>query len=121
MIFCMFIGIILVFWGKPRLGIILEVFGLLNLFGYETKYSYYAYATSCHPRFICLYVCLFIRNMFPLLLAVGKNIPIVGDLLSAFEGGDKKQDRRRRGDDDYEPRRYSSDSVETKRGAYPEF
>ena len=27
------LGIILVFWGKPRLGIILEIFGMLNLFG----------------------------------------------------------------------------------------
>lgn len=27
------LGILLVFWGKPRLGIILEIFGALNLFG----------------------------------------------------------------------------------------
>ena len=27
------IGILLVFWGKPRLGILFEIFGILNLFG----------------------------------------------------------------------------------------
>ena len=51
-------GIFLVFMGRPRLGILCEVFGLLNLFG----------------------------NMFPLLLAVGKRMPIIGDILSAFDG-----------------------------------
>ena len=59
--------------------------------------------------------------MFPLLLALGKNIPVVGDLLSAFEGGDKKKGGRRRGDEDFEPRRYGGDSVERSRGNYPEF
>jgi len=51
------IGIILVFAGKPRLGILCEVFGLLNLFG----------------------------NMFPLLLALAKRFPIVGDIISSVE------------------------------------
>lgn len=52
------LGILLVFWGKPRLGILCEIFGLLNLFG----------------------------NMFPLIISLGKRMPIVGDILTAFEG-----------------------------------
>jgi len=74
------IGIILVFWGKPRLGILFEIFGLLNLFG----------------------------NMFPMLIALGKSIPGVGDIISAFEGGAKGGGRdggrrRQRGDAYQEP------------------
>lgn len=62
-------------------------------------------------------------NMFPLLLAVGKNIPVVGDLLSAFEGGDKGKQKagRRRGDDDFEPRRYGGSAAEGSRGSYSDF
>lgn len=56
------IGILLVFWGKPRLGIICEIFGLLNLFG----------------------------NMLPLLATLGKQVPIVGDVISAFEPKKKR-------------------------------
>lgn len=52
------IGILLVFTGRPRAGILMEIFGLLNLFG----------------------------NMFPLLLAMGRNLPVVGDIIKAFEG-----------------------------------
>jgi len=51
------IGIFLVFVGKPRLGILCEIFGLLNLFG----------------------------NMFPLLLALAKRMPIIGDIISSIE------------------------------------
>lgn len=58
-------GILLVFWGKPRLGILCEIFGLLNLFG----------------------------NMFPLLLALARRFPIVSNIIDAFEGG--KQDKGR--------------------------
>ena len=57
------LGIALVFMGKPRMGILCEVFGLLNLFG----------------------------NMFPFLLAVGKRMPIVGDVLGAFDGSTSKK------------------------------
>ena len=60
-------GIALVFMGKPRMGILCEVFGILNLFG----------------------------NMFPLLLAVGKRMPIVGDILSAFDGSTTSKKRYR--------------------------
>jgi len=55
------IGILLVFWGKPKLGLLIEIFGLLNLFG----------------------------NMFPMLLAIGKNIPVVGDVISSFDGSSR--------------------------------
>jgi hypothetical protein len=50
-------GILLVFWGKPRFGIILEIFGLLNLFG----------------------------NMFPLLYAMAKSTPGLGDVIKQFD------------------------------------
>ena len=57
------IGILLVFWGKPRLGIACEIFGLLNLFG----------------------------NMFPLLLALARRLPIIGDVISSVEGGNRRE------------------------------
>lgn len=56
------VGVFLVFTGKPRMGILCEIFGLLNLFG----------------------------NMFPYLLAIGKNIPIVGDVIRSFTGEGNK-------------------------------
>ena len=60
------LGIILVFIGKPRLGILCEVFGLLNLFG----------------------------NMFPLLFAIGRRMPIVGDIIGAFDGSANNNKKR---------------------------
>lgn len=84
------VGIVLVFWGKPRLGILCEIFGLLNLFG----------------------------NMFPLLFAVGRRLPVVGDLLSMFEGEGREGERtgprrppRREPDfnDGTPPKRYTPD------------
>jgi hypothetical protein len=51
---CLALGILLVFVGHPVIGIALEVFGLLNLFG----------------------------NMFPFAMAILKQMPIVGPLLS---------------------------------------
>ena len=56
------LGIATVILGKPRIGILLEVFGLMNLVG----------------------------NMFPIVLAVAKRIPIVGDVLNAFSSGKSK-------------------------------
>ncbi|EEC42866.1 predicted protein, partial [Phaeodactylum tricornutum CCAP 1055/1] len=50
---CLVLGILLVFFGHPVFGMVLEAFGLLNLFG----------------------------NMFPLLMAVVKQMPIVGNLM----------------------------------------
>lgn len=67
------IGIFLVFIGKPRLGIFCEIFGLLNLFG----------------------------NMWPVLFAVAKRLPIIGDILTAVEaaatgsGGGRGRAQRR--------------------------
>jgi len=57
------LGIILVFTGRPRLGILLEIFGLLNLFG----------------------------NMLPFLLVLAKKLPIIGDVISSFDGEAPKQ------------------------------
>ena len=58
-----FIGILLVFWGKPRVGILCEIFGLLNLFG----------------------------NMFPVLLALARRLPVISSIIDAFEGSGKQQ------------------------------
>ncbi|GMH89561.1 hypothetical protein TL16_g11496, partial [Triparma laevis f. inornata] len=51
---CLFVGIFLVFIGRPMLGMGLEVFGFLNLFG----------------------------NLFPIVFMMAKRLPVVGDLLS---------------------------------------
>jgi hypothetical protein len=50
---CLSLGILLVFAGRPILGILLEVFGFINLFG----------------------------NMFPLAFAIMKQMPLIGPLL----------------------------------------
>lgn len=59
------LGILLVFTGRPRLGILCEIFGLLNLFG----------------------------NMFPLLLALARRLPIIGDVITSLEGSGKQKFR----------------------------
>ena len=56
-----YVGVLLVFWGKPRIGILCEIFGLLNLFG----------------------------NMFPVLLALARRLPVVSSIIDAFEGNSK--------------------------------
>jgi hypothetical protein len=56
---CLGLGIFLVLVGWPVFGIALEVFGLLNLFG----------------------------NLFPVVLAVAKQMPIVGTILNSGGGG----------------------------------
>jgi hypothetical protein len=70
---CLSLGIFLVFIGWPVIGIGLEAFGMLNLFG----------------------------NMFPLALAVLKTMPVIGPLLRG-DGGSAKggKDRYRAEDDD---------------------
>ena len=68
---CLVAGIFLVFIGWPIIGIVLELFGLLNLFG----------------------------NMFPLFWAVAKQMPIIGNLLQQ-SGGDRKSRRKPRYYDD---------------------
>lgn len=66
---CLALGIFLVFVGWPVLGIILEVFGFLNLFG----------------------------NMFPVAMAVLKTMPVIGPLLRGEGASGRK--RRYSGDD----------------------
>lgn len=39
------IGILLVFWGKPRLGILFEIFGLLNTIGLVQVFLSYSFIT----------------------------------------------------------------------------
>lgn len=74
-------GILLVFWGKPRLGILCEIFGLLNLFG----------------------------NMFPMLLALARRFPVVSNIIDAFEGGADRKGRARGSErDSYAPKRRDS-------------
>lgn len=64
---CLALGILLVFAGWPVVGIVLEAFGFLNLFG----------------------------NMFPVAMAILKNMPVIGPLLK----GTKPKPRPR--NDDY--------------------
>lgn len=70
---CLALGIFLVFIGWPIFGIILEVFGLLNLFG----------------------------NMFPFVMAIVKQMPIVGALLNGNNNGRAPSRPRYREEDDY--------------------
>jgi len=72
---CLAAGMFLVFVGWPVVGIALEVFGLLNLFG----------------------------NMFPVAMALARNVPVLGSLLGNGNGGKSRSGsakKRRRGDDD---------------------
>lgn len=68
---CLALGIFLVFVGWPVLGIILEIFGLLNLFG----------------------------NMFPVAMAVLKTMPVIGPLLKG-DSSNSRSRRKDRYDDD---------------------
>jgi len=77
---CLGCGIFLVLVGHPVLGILLEVFGLMNLFG----------------------------NMFPLVVMMARNLPVVGGLFGGGGGGGGKNDgvggkrrERPRYDDEY--------------------
>lgn len=85
---CLGCGIFLVFVGHPILGILLEVFGLLNLFG----------------------------NMFPLLMMMARNVPVLGGLFSSSDkngsSGGRRERRRRESDYDdgyYDDGRYNDD------------
>lgn len=65
---CLGCGVFFVLVGHPVIGILLEVFGLLNLFG----------------------------NMFPLVMMMAKNMPIIGKLFggsNSGSGGKKKESR----------------------------
>jgi hypothetical protein len=73
---CLAAGVLLVFIGWPIFGIILEAFGLLNLFG----------------------------NMFPMAMMILKTMPVIGPLLKGNGGGKKNNnnDDRYGGNDRYE-------------------
>lgn len=72
---CLAVGIFLVFRGSPLFGIILEFFGLLNLFG----------------------------NMFPMVWMFAKNIPVLGPILKTTSGeGSKKRKQRNEYEPTYE-------------------
>ena len=90
---CLGLGIFLVFVGHPVFGMALEVFGLLNLFG----------------------------NMFPVLMAILKQTPVVGPLLSQTSNNNKSRSKRSRYDDDddrgYDDRGYNGRSYDD-RGGY---
>jgi hypothetical protein len=77
---CLGCGIFLVFVGHPLIGIILELFGILNLFG----------------------------NMFPLVLIMAKNLPVVGSLFGGSSGGSSSGGGRTRSRE-REPSRYNDD------------
>jgi hypothetical protein len=72
---CLVCGIFLVLVGHPVIGILLEVFGLLNLFG----------------------------NMFPVLMLMARNLPVVGSLFGGDNGssGSRRKEKRSREDDYY--------------------
>ena len=82
---CLAFGIFLVLVGSPVFGIALEIFGLMNLFG----------------------------NMFPIVMAVAKNMPFIGPILSGNKNGNSNNrystSRGRRGRDDYEDDPYYYD------------
>lgn len=74
---CLFAGIILVFIGHPVIGIVLEIFGLLNLFG----------------------------NMFPFVMVMLKQLPVIGPILSGNGGGGSGSGRdSRRRNESYDDR-----------------
>ena len=78
---CLGCGIFLVFVGHPLIGIILELFGILNLFG----------------------------NMFPLVLIMAKNLPVVGSLFGGSSGGSSSGRGGRTRWREREPSRYNDD------------
>lgn len=78
---CLVCGIFLVLVGHPVIGILLEIFGLLNLFG----------------------------NMFPVLMIMAKNLPVVGNLFGDNGSSSRRKERRSR-EDDYYNDGYGDDS-----------
>ena len=83
---CLAMGILLVLIGWPVFGMGLEIFGLLNLFG----------------------------NMFPIVTAMLKQMPVIGPLLKGNGGGGGGG--RRREDDYYDRDQYYEDDAS--RGGY---
>jgi Got1/Sft2-like family len=82
---CLALGIFLVLVGSPLFGIVLEVFGILNLFG----------------------------NMFPILMVFIKQMPMIGELFKSTtsQGNKSRNNRREEYYDDYgSSRDYNNDS-----------
>mmetsp|Transcript_9796 Transcript_9796/g.14161 ORF Transcript_9796/g.14161 Transcript_9796/m.14161 type:complete len:332 (-) Transcript_9796:505-1500(-) len=76
---CLIFGIFFVFVGRPILGMMLEIFGLLNLFG----------------------------NLFPLIMVMLRQVPFLGELLPNGNGGNKRRAAGRR--DYYDDQNYYDD------------
>ena len=81
---CLGCGIFLVLVGHPVIGILLEVFGLLNLFG----------------------------NMFPLVMMMAKNLPVVGGLFGGNNNGGGGSSSGKRRESRYDDRYYEDDGYE---------
>jgi len=86
---CLACGIFLVLVGHPVIGILLEIFGLLNLFG----------------------------NMFPLVMMMAKSLPVVGGLFGgdSGNGGSGRRERSRR-ESNYDDKYYDDDNYYGERG-----
>ncbi len=86
---CLLLGIFLVLAGRPILGMALEIFGIMNLFG----------------------------NLFPLLMVMLRQVPFLGELLPSSSsnngGGRRRRERRENHEYQYEnERRNQQDGVE---------
>ncbi|PIL34247.1 hypothetical protein GSI_03958 [Ganoderma sinense ZZ0214-1] len=87
---CFIGGILLVFFKWPFIGVIVETFGFLNLFGYvyflaPSLFSFrslevvlYFYAPYVMPG-LTTYIC---RDFFPVILTFLRQLPIIGQALS---------------------------------------
>ena len=71
---CFFVGISIVLWGWPMTGMIVEMFGFINLFGCVTGGVY----RQSPPIAGC-------RNFFPVALKFAQSLPVVGHLFMMLE------------------------------------
>jgi hypothetical protein len=86
---CLILGIFFVLAGRPILGMALEIFGIMNLFG----------------------------NLFPLLMVMLRQVPFLGDLLpSGNNGGGKRRRPTRERREYYEDRPYYEDDRSSQDG-----
>ena len=86
----------LIKWSK--LGILLEIFGFFNLFGYvfvENAFKFHVHV--CYTYFLRI-AC---RNMFPLLYRLLRSLPGVGGVLTALEGNSNVPQSRTKASDKY--------------------
>lgn len=65
---CFLGGIFIVLIGWPMIGMLIEAFGILNLFGLVTRF----HAHHSHTKH---------SNFFPVVFAVVRNLPVVGPIL----------------------------------------